>query len=375
MAVDDEISSLESSLSECISNIATYYQMIYEIKAAIDGTVEMLKQESNLEVVNIALANGPYNTENLKKNIVAVSTVKPSGNMINYSVNQSDLIFKDSLLINGQEVKLYTAKNTDAVYVVASFDQKYGKERKELIKSLKDVLPKNTMAIVTYGNSLYHYDTNNEKNCSTNYDVVGKTDAGRMYAFKWRKDSQVIVDNTGKDRTLITTINGMVLANQMDLVMETDANIHIKVRPKTNILGGQTIEEFVRLAFTPGNKNVSMTMDGEWQRYANTPENKANGTWISNWSGGGEGKPNHRAVSVGAGPSEKYAYTQATVGHVDSPVIPVTIRSTNKAGYQLLNGSVNYHFSGARRNNDKDHRNATSKDFLSYHQTTVKDWS
>lgn len=369
------IDILKSNLRSLENNLGIYEQEIDGLTERIREVVDTLKSDNielNSPVWDKILAYSSLDFSKLEKSLLDVSKINVSDEIIDYSVKGSDLTLKENFSINGKTISIYKSSKTDALYVITNgLNQK---ERNQLNGELKNHLSSDQMAIVTYNGDYFKYDVLNKNNCTVNYDVVGKDENGKMYAFRWRNDSHVNVDDGGKDRTLLTSINGMILADNMDLVMETNTNIHLKVRAKRNILGGQTVEEFVRLAFTPGDKSVSVKMDGDWQKYANTVENKRNGTWVSNWSGGGEGKPNHRAVAVGNGPTKKYDYTWETVGYVDSDVIPITISSTDKAGGQVLNGSVNYHFSGDRTKNDKDHPNSTSKDFLAYHQSTVLNW-
>lgn len=368
------IDVLKSNLANLENNLFIYEQEINSLTDRIKEVVTALNDDNvdlSTPVWDKMLAYSSIDFSTLEKKLRFITKVDSGDEIVDYSVTQKDLTLQKTIYVNGKEVNIYTSNKTDAIYVIADFNFNNYKDRKQLIGSLKDKLGDDQMAILTYGNNLYHYDMTNSKICSQNYDVVGKTDEGKMYAFKWKKNSsQIVVDDGNKNnRNLITSINGMVIANRMDIEMEPDTEINIKVRPKRNIGGGQTVEEYRRLAFTQGS-SVRVTMDGEWVNYSNTLENRQNGTYISDWSGGGQGNPNHRVISVGDGPSEDYAYTRETVGHVDSDVIPITLKSTSNCQSQQIDATVSYNFSGNRRKGDTSH----SKDFLRFYQQTVKDW-
>lgn len=366
------IDILNSNLKSLENNLSIYEQEIESLTSRIKEVVTTLKDgnpELKSPILDKILLYSSIDFSKLENKLLEISKVSVDNEIIDYSVKGSDLTLKESFSINGKTINIYISSKTDALYVITKgLNQK---ERKKLNSELKNHLSNDQMAIVTFNGDYYQYDMTNSKRCTQNYDVVGKTDKGKMYSFMWKKNSsQIVVDDGNKNnRNLITTINGMVIANRMDIKMEPDTEINIKVRPKRMIGGGQTVEEYRRLAFTQGS-SVRVTMDGKWGNFSNTPRNRQNGTYISDWSGGGQGKPNHCVVSVGDGPSEDYAYTHHTVGHVDSDVIPVTLKSTSNCKSQQIDATVSYNFSGNRRKGDTSH----SKDFLRFYQQTVNDW-
>ena len=405
-----KIDDLKRQLSECEANIRKYDGQIGDLKISLDDIANMLQDETaTVEALEVIISNGEITT--LDENGKFITIKKDYAYIIDYSVTKEDLVEVDEIEINGATVKIYSSKKTDALYVVSPFEQKNNtKKRNELITKLKEIIPEDKIAILTYGDNLYQYDINNSNNCTTNYDVVGKDQNGKMYAFKWqdRKNEDQykshIVANDSGNRDLIVSLKGMVLANCMDLYMEgatkneegqfVGTEVHINFKPRDKIIKNQVIEEFVRLAFPSSEeKGIFATMDGEWQNFANTKENKNAGTWISNWEGDyGEGVPNGKAVFVGNRPLPNlkepyiYDYTKQFVGHVDTETVPVTITTAKPTETRYsndefqLNASVNYHFSGDRNTievfdeNGKKIKNDTSKDFAAFYQFTVKDW-
>ncbi len=365
-----KVETLTQNLKNAENNISIYNQEIDSIKEKIDGIVATLKENDpyNEEMnasLTLYLSSGVSDFSSLEVGIVPIKAVDFDDELIDYSVDESNLTLIKDYSINGKTVKLYKSNKTDAVYVITNGLS--SKERKALTSSLKGVLSNDQMAIITYHGDCYRYNIKNASGCTSDYAVVGKTSNGKMYCFETTKNSEIVVDGGGKNDTLITSVNGMILANRMHITMETNAKLNIRVRVKDNVDGGQIVTEFERLSFSGGTKKSSgseyarVYMQGDWQKYANTKENKANGTWINE-------NNNNYVVTVGDGPQRKYFKNYKAVGHVDTKVIPVIIESGNKSGEQHMQGTVCYHHDGARPGH-------MSKDMLSFSQKIVSDWN
>lgn len=360
------VSELRSKLQQIEHNLEIYDKSIEEIKKSIDGIISTLKNnaislESNIwdKLLNQTPTTIPLNSlYNIPKNS------SKDGEIIDYSVSSRDLSLKETISVNGKKVGIYTSGKTDALYVISSgLNQR---ERKELSYKLKDHLSNDQMAILTYDGDCYHYDSTNRLNCTANYSLVGKDLNGKMYSFQMTDNSEIVVDNGSKNDTLITTVNGMVIGNKMHMTMEANAEVEMNVRPKSNVDGGQVVTEFERLSFSggtslsTGNQFAEVSMKGNWQQYANTAENRQNGTWLNEHAG-------NNVVQVGNGPQGAYASRYHTVGHVDTPVIPVIVKAGNRAGSQRMQGTVCYHHDGNRPG-------YMSKDMLGFSQKVVTSW-
>ena len=364
------IDVLRSNLANLENNLVIYEQEIDSLTNRVKEVITTLKDNSielNSPAFDKILSYSSMDFSTLEKGLLEVSKVNVGNEIIDYSVTKKDLKIKESFTINGKSINIYTSTKTDALYVITSGLSQ--KERKQLNSELKKYLSKDQMAIVTFNGDYYQYNLFNKKGCTRDYAVIGKSEQGKMYAFETTSNSEIVVDDGHmyNSDTLITTINGMVIANKMNITMEAGVKINLKVRPQVRLQGGQIITEFSRLGFSSGtikssgSQYASVYMDGEWQKYANTPENKKNGTWIN------ENNTN-KVVTVGDGPQRSYPYKFYSVGHVDEAVIPIIIQAGNKAGSQRMQGTVCYHHDGARGGYE-------SKDMLGFTQTVVTDWT
>ena len=365
-----KIEQLTSNLSNAANNINIYGQEIDSLTEKIDGIIDVLKENDpyNADLNNslsFYLTTSVSDFSTLEIGIMPITTTNFGDEIIDYSVDASNLTLKETISVNGKEIKIYKSNKTDALYVISNGLSE--KEKKQLTSKLKSVLSNDQMAIVTYHNDYYKYNIKNANGCTRDYSVVGKTSEGKMYAFTTTKNSEIVVDGGGKNDTLITSINGMIIANRMQMTLETGTKISIRVRPKDNVDGGQIVTEFDRLSFSCGvNKSLgneygTVRLEGEWHKFENTKENKANGTWVNE-------NANNYVVTVGDGPQRKYFKKYKSVGHVDTKVIPITIQAGNKDGGQHMQGTVCYHHDGNRPGH-------MSKDMLLYSQKIVSDWN
>lgn len=365
---------LNGNLRNLQNNLNVYGQEIDTITNKIKEVVVLLNDTSialDSPLFDTTLANGVSDLSALENGLLTIANIHVGDEIIDYSVNAANLTQKDTIIINDKQVNLYRSNKTDALYVISNGLTQ--KERTLLISKLQGYLSKDQMAIITFNGDYYHYDGFNKGACTKDYAVVGKTDKGKMYAFRTGKNTEIVTDDgriKGSD-TLVTSINGMIIGNKMEMLLESDAEINLRVRPQINLGGGQTITEFTRLSFSGGSHDsvgseyVVVSMDGDWQRYANTRENKQNGTWINE-------NNNKNVVTVGNGPQRSYAAEYKPVGHVDSYVIPVTVRARAinpkvKVVSQHMQGTVCYHYDGNRPG-------IGSKDMLGYPQLIFSDW-
>ena len=365
-----KIEILTSNLSNAENNISIYDQEIAKITEKIDGILKVLKQNDpyNAELnssISFYLSSGVTNLSSLDVSLLKIIPTNFDNELVDYSVTASDLTLQKTITVGGKQVKIYSSSKTDALYVISNGLNT--NEKKTLTSALKGVLGNNQMSIVTYNNNYYKYDISNPNGCTRDYAVVGKTDNGKMYSFATTKSSELVVDNGGSNDTLITSINGMVLANRMLITMETNTKLNLRVRVKDNIDGGQTVTEFERLSFSSGvSKSAggeygSVYMEGDWQKYGFSKENKERGTWIN------ENK-NNLVVTVGAGPKGSYARKYKSIGKVDDKIIPIIIETGSRSGEQHIQGTVCYHHEGKRPGYMR-------KDMLSFSQKIVSNWS
>lgn len=364
-----KLSELLKQLEVLNNNIAVYDGEIAELTDEINSVVDALKDDTisyDSNVFETILAKGAVDLSKYENQLKNVPKVRSSDLVIDYSVTYSDLKLKETIDINGKQVNIYTSSKTDALYVISSGLNK--KDRRTLSKELKNHLSNDQMAILTFNGDLYQYDSSNKKGCTRDYKVIGKTDQGKMYSLETTKNSEIVCDDghLGDNDTLITTVNGMIIANKMKIVTESGAVIKMNVTPQKKLQRGQVVTEFTRLSFSCGRKRSTgndfgtIYMEGDWQKYANTQENKSNGTWLN------ENKTKNVAV-VGDGPQRDYPGTYNVVGHVDSDVIPIILQAGQKPGSQNIQGTVCYHHDG-------DRKGYQSKDMLGYSQQVVTDW-
>lgn len=345
----------ESTYSQVISKISEIKSAIKsyaKIDEDIDAYANRIMQDSRLSQANI-------------NNFVETNFgYTLATGFIDYSVSNEDLrAYQTLTLSSGKQIPIYSCDKNSALYIISSGLN--SNEKAELSSRLKGVLKDNQMAIVTYDNNLYHYDVTNRDNCTSNYALVANYN-GKMFSFNTRSGVEIVCDNGSKNDTLITSYNGMILANRMNIRMETGAVVPITVDVKQNIEGGQRVTEFTRLSFSAGtyrstgSEYASVRMGEGWQQYANTSQNKANGTWINE-------NMTNKVVKVGSGPTGSYAQKYQTVGQVDSSSIPVIITAGDRAGSQTMQGTVCYHHEGARPG-------VSSKDMLYFTHTVVTNW-
>ena len=363
-----KVNILNSNINSLKNNIQIYQEEIDQIKAKIDQVVKMMKENQKMDdtIWDTMLSYSLSDFSSLEKNLLSVEYLDVGDDIIDYSVTMSDLTLMKTINVNGKTVNIYKSRKTDAIYVISNGLN--SNERKKLKSELKNHLSDNQMAIVTFNGDTYKYDITNKNNCTRDYEVVGKTDQGKMYSFTTRANSEIVVDDghMNDSDTLMTSINGMIVENHMTVTMEKGTVLKMQVRPQRNLQGGQVVTEFERLSFSGGvhesigSEYASVYMEGDWQKYANTRENKENGTWINE-------NNNRNVVVIGKGPEKDYPKKYYTVGHVDTDVIPVIIEAGNKAGEQHMQGTVCYHHDGNRAG-------YTSKDMLAFNQVVVSDW-
>ena len=364
------VAALRANIVSLENNLEIYDQEISSLTEKINEIVNTLKDNSiplDSPIWDTMLSYSLSDFSSLENGLLDITPIEGDGEIIDYSVTTGNLKIKETVNINGKQVNIYTSNKTAALYVITNGLTK--EERKQLNSELKNHLKDNQMAIVTFHNDYYHYDANNKNGCTSDYAVVGKTRNGKMYSFETTKHTEIVTDDgrvKGSD-TLVTSVNGMIVGDKMLITLETGAELNLKVRPQVKLGGGQTITEFERLSFSGGKHDsvgseyASVYMEGEWQRYANTKQNKQNGTWINE-------NNNKNVVTIGKGPTGTYAKNYREVGHVDNIVIPLTIRAGNQHGEQHMQGTVCYHHEGARPG-------FSSKDMLSFSQKIVSDWS
>jgi len=363
------IDTIKANISNVQNNITIYEKEIEEIQIKISSIVSLLKDNESIPAnLNISLmgtlSKGVSDFSSLELSLLSVESKILMDDIIDYSVTANNLRLKESITINGKTVNIYVSGKTKALYVISD---NLGKNDRALLRStLKNHLSNNQMAIVTYHNDYYTYDIKGIKKCTSDYDVVGKTKDGKMYAFVHMDNSELVTDNGTQNDTLLTIVNGMVVSNRMCIVMEKNTELKINVKVKDNISGGQVVTEYERLSFSAG-KSAStggeyahVEMEGNWQKYANTKENRANGTWINE-------NNNNNVVIVGDGPKGSYKNRYRAVGHVNGTMIPLVIISGNRQGEQHMQGTVCYHHDGIRPG-------WSSKDMLSFSQKIVSEW-
>lgn len=365
----EKVNILTKNLNNIKNNINIYNEEITTIKEKIDDIVNKLKDNSielDSTIWDTMLSYNISDFSSLEKGLISINNININDEIIDYSVTASNLSLKETIDINGKKINIYNSNKTDALYIISNGLTKT--ERKLLSSKLKNHLSNNQMSIITYNGNYYQYDANNKQNCTNDYAVIGKTDIGKMYAFETTNNTEIVTDD-GRPKnsdTLVTSVNGMIIGNKMLITLETGAKINLKVRPQVKLGGGQTITEFERLSFSGGVHNsvgseyATVTMDGDWQKYANTKENKQNGTWINE-------NCTNNVVTIGNGPKGNYAKKYNVVGHVDNIVIPLTIKAGNTPGNQHMQGTVCYHHDGARPG-------YSSKDMLGFPQKIVSDW-
>ena len=394
-----ELSALAYKLSKLKDDLKKYEKEIDRLNGEIPDIINQLKEDgSGVDLANILDMSGKG---------VSPRTSKP-GEIIDYSVTMEDLNYKETITIGDKEVIVYTSSKTDALYVISNGLTKSG--RKELLSEMKNHLQDDQMAIVTFNGDCYRYDlgrnnkdssVSTKSNCTNDYSLIGKTTEGKMYCFQTiekNKDkningSGVIVDDgyippvkggTGNS-TLMATVNGMVIANNMRLTMETDTTLDMYAVVKENTEGGQRVTAFKRLVFSSGTKDSTdnqygtINMTGDFEKYAYNGPKEYDDTKVYDDPGHGDSKVDkkylERFVTVGDGPSSGSDYTKGkhSVGHVDSTAIPLRVQSGSKAGDQTIQGTVCYFYEGERSKFNKNTHG--SKDMFAFSQHVVEDWS
>ena len=361
--LNSNLSSVKNNIANAETNIGIYQDEITKLKEKINEVMALLKENSFSDEYTSKLrgmiSTGVSDFSTIDAGLKAVSFIKPGSELIDYSVGNGDLIYKDSISINGKTVNVYSSRNTDALYVISN--GLTNEERKQLRGELKNHLQEDQMAILTFHGDYYNYDISDRRNCTNDYSVVGKTENGKMYSFTTSGRSEINVDDGGSNDTLMTSINGMVLANRMNMTMEEGTQIVLQTRPKDNINGGRTVVAYTRLTVSGGehssvgSEHATVALADDWARYSHIRVNSKKG--------------NYDIVTVGDGPtSTKYTGKFNEYGNVQDKVISIGVEAT-KAGSQGMQATIEYEHEGS-----KIRYSHQSKDMLFYPQYVVSDW-
>lgn len=381
---------LNNNLADLKNNLNVYGQEIDAITNKIKDVVGLLKDTNDLgsPLLDTTLANGTTDLSLYEKDLLSIANTHSKEEIIDYSVTMDDLSLKETIVIDGKDVNIYTSRKTDALYVIS--DGLGVMARNELIKELKNHLSDNQMSIVTFYGDCYYYDITGKNGCTKEYAVVGKTDQGKMYNIetvnirqdKARSSEYVFANGRGND-TPFTIFNGMILANQMRQNMEAGAVLKFVAYVKDDTDGGQNITAFRRLTFSggthesTGSEYATVYMDGDYQQYAYNASSEYDDTKIydeAGKDGNVDLKYLKRYVSVGDGPPENAKYTAGKncVGHIDNAYIPFVVEAGNKDGSQRMQATLCYCFEGNRA--DLLHKNA-GKSILKHFQVVYSDWN
>lgn len=387
------LETLYANLENLKKNLDIYENEITILKDTINNTVDTLKNNTiafDSPVWDTLLSSGKTDISSLEKGLLSITNIKNNyDEIIDYSVNASNLTLKETIDINGKTVKIYDSNKTDALYVISKGLTK--KERKQLVIELKNHLSNDQMSILTFNGDYYHYDITGKNSCTTDYAVVGKTDKGKMYNLETinipddkAHSSEYIYENGRGNHTAVTIFNGMVLANQMKQNMETGTVLNFVAKVKEDTDGGQKITAFRRLTFSggthesTGSEYATVHMEGDYQKYAYNGPSIYDNTKVYDEAGPTGTEVNkkylNRYVTVGNGPSKdaNYVKGKTSVGKIENTYIPFVVEAGNKSGEQRMQATLCYCYEGNRVSVRGTHG---GKDMLKHYQNVVSNWN
>lgn len=176
-----DIVNLEKSLQSLENDIKEYNNKINKLSLKIDEIIKSLGNNS-MDLDSVTFDN----ILNSYQNTLDLNISRDINGLLDYSVDMEDLKeYKTVTTRDGETYQIYKSDKTNALYIISSIrdNNKGVNTKKDLYVSLKDVLEKDQMVIITYDGNPYKGNVYDSHKSTKDFGFVAKNGDGKMLAF------------------------------------------------------------------------------------------------------------------------------------------------------------------------------------------------